>query len=177
MDNDIKRAKKLESQKRYRDKKRAEKLKSKNEEDGIIEPVEIPDDDENEIIEYDDENVEDDNNKELSEAEQKLEDIRNKKIQALAKAREKRKPPTQIRKEYDDEIQKMREENLKLKTLLEEREKQSKQQPRIIKKVVKQKQIEEPDDIEYLSEKSYAQRLRKQLQHDMISKVMKDTFG
>ncbi len=127
------------------------------------------------------------------------EEIRKKQISekrrsSLAIARSKIKPKSQITKEKDEEIAKIKEENEKLKY---ETLKAKEEKPTIIKKYI----IEEPvskqgsksvpptkkrasaeipsvkePSIDYLAQQSYAEQLQARLRRDVYTRVMNDTF-
>ena len=124
-------------------------------------------------------------------------EIAEKRRASLALARSKIKPKSQITKEKDDEINKMKEENERLKqniasVEIEHRERK----PKIIKKYVREvapiktrpkreeRYIEQHQEnpkqpvasINYLAEQSYAEQLQQRLRENMLNKVMYDTF-
>ena len=110
-------------------------------------------------------------------------EIADKRRASLALARSKIKPKSQITKEKNDEIERMREENQRLK---DEAEKAKAVKPKIIKKYVKEKpkrvaeetpqRKREPESINYLAEQSYAEKLQMKLRENMLNRVMYDTF-
>jgi hypothetical protein len=130
-------------------------------------------------------------------------EIAEKRRQTLQKARSMRVSPSQIRKNNEEEMMRMKEEreremmmkqeemmimkeeNEKLKTIAEEKQK--------IKKVIKyvpvqpmmpqyQQPIQQPiqqapdPTIEYLAEQSYAEQLQKKIRQSMLDRVMMQTF-
>ena len=128
--------------------------------------------------------------------EKRKKEISEKRRASLAIARSKIKPKSQITKEKDEEIAKIREENEKLKN---ETLKAKEEKPKIIKKyiieepvskhrsksVVKKKRdtaeipiVKEPKEpsIDYLAQQSYAEQLQARLRRDVYEKVMNDTF-
>ena len=114
--------------------------------------------------------------------------IAEKRRASLALARTKIKSRSSIRQEANTEIEKIREENDKLKKdaeiqkcILEEQ----RLKPTIIKKYMRPKResqpqpvpISQPDpSINYLAEQSYAEQLQIKLRENMINKIMMDTF-
>ena len=117
-------------------------------------------------------------------------EIADKRRASLALARSKIKPKSQITKEKNDEIEKMREENQRLKDEAEKAKQVtqvvSSVKPKVIKKYIKEKpkrqereqtpQRREPDSINYLAEQSYAEKLQMKLRENMLNRVMYDTF-
>ena len=126
--------------------------------------------------------------------EKRKKEISEKRRASLAIARSKIKPKSQITKEKDEEIAKIKEENEKLKY---ETQKAKEVKPTIIKKYI----IEEPvskqrsksvpprkkrasaeipivkePSIDYLAQQSYAEQLQARLRRDVYEKVMNDTF-
>ena len=123
-------------------------------------------------------------------------EIAEKRRASLALARSKIKPKSQITKEKDDEINKMREENERLKQSIASVEIEPRERkPKIIKKYVRevapiktrpkreeryieqhQENPKQPSSINYLAEQSYAEQLQQRLRENMLNKVMYDTF-
>ena len=124
-------------------------------------------------------------------------EIAEKRRASLALARSKIKPKSQITKEKDDEINKMREENERLKQSIASVEIEPRERkPKIIKKYVREvvpvktrpkreeRYIEQHQEnpkqpvasINYLAEQSYAEQLQQRLRENMLNKVMYDTF-
>ena len=123
-------------------------------------------------------------------------EIAEKRRASLALARSKIKPKSQITKEKDDEINKMKEENERLKQNIASVEIESRERkPKIIKKYVRevapiktkprreerhieqhQENPKQPSSINYLAEQSYAEQLQQRLRENMLNKVMYDTF-
>lgn len=122
--------------------------------------------------------------------EKRKKEISEKRRASLAIARSKIKPKSQITKEKDEEIAKIKEENEKLKN---ETLKAKEAKPTIIKKYIieepvsKKKSIKKraPEEtqsvkkepsIDYLAQQSYAEQLQARLRRDVYEKVMNDTF-
>ena len=117
-------------------------------------------------------------------------EIAEKRRASLALARSKIKSRSSIRQEANNEIEKIKEENSKLKkdaeiqkAILEEQ----RLKPTIIKKYIRPKKeaqpqpvhqpVPQPDpSINYLAEQSYAEQLQIKLRENMINKIMMDTF-
>ena len=116
-------------------------------------------------------------------------EIAEKRRASLALARSKIKSRSSIRQEANNEIEKIKEENDKLKRdaeiqkgILEEQ----RLKPTIIKKYIRPKReapvvqpvpVPQPDpSINYLAEQSYAEQLQIKLRENMINKIMMDTF-
>jgi hypothetical protein len=176
----------LAREKRLRDKENLIQLRQKEVEEQI--PIEDDSDD------YD----EDTKVEEVVEEQENPEEIRKKQISekrraSLAIARSKIKPKSQITKEKDEEIAKIKEENEKLKY---ETQKAKEVKPTIIKKYIieepaqKQRQKSVPREkrasaeipsakepsIDYLAQQSYAEQLQARLRRDVYTRVMNDTF-
>jgi Zn-dependent metalloprotease len=176
----------LAREKRLRDKENLIQLRQKEVEEQI--PIEDDSDD------YD----EDTKVEEVVEEQENPEEIRKKQISekrraSLAIARSKIKPKSQITKEKDEEIAKIKEENEKLKY---ETQKAKEVKPTIIKKYIieepaqKQRQKSVPREkrasaeipsakepsIDYLAQPSYAEQLQARLRRDVYTRVMNDTF-
>jgi hypothetical protein len=183
----------LAREKRLRDKENLIQLRQKEIEEQIPKTIEDDSDDYE-----DDTKVEDNKVEEVVEEQESPEEIRKKEISAkrrasLAIARSKIKPKSQITKEKDEEIAKIKEENEKLKY---ETQKAKEVKPTIIKKYI----IEEPapkqrpksvprekrasteipsakePSIDYLAQQSYAEQLQARLRRDVYTRVMNDTF-
>jgi len=181
---------KNEKAKENRLKKKMEKAQSELVE---LEATKLP---EPEIIE----NVED-----PDEVQKRKMEIAEKRRKTLEIARSKRITPTQIRKNNEEELarikaekeqemmakeqemMKMKEENEKLKTIAEE-----KQKVKIVKKYVstpipipmKKKKSPRPQEVaaavpstDYLVQQTYAEQLQKRMRENMLNRVMVDTFG
>jgi hypothetical protein len=118
-------------------------------------------------------------------------EIADKRRASLALARSKIKPKSQITKEKNDEIEKMREENQRLKDEAEKAKQVtqvvSSVKPKVIKKYIKEKpkreereqtpqKQREQTSINYLAEQSYAEKLQMKLRENMLNRVMYDTF-
>jgi len=121
--------------------------------------------------------------------------IADKRRASLALARSKIKLNSQITKEKDVELTKIKEENLQLKELANKKE----EVPKIVKKPVKVyntpikqrpkkeevyqqpqqvqqiQQVQQPS-IDYLTTQSYAEQLQKRLRDSMLQRMMQDTF-
>ena len=130
-------------------------------------------------------------------------EIAQKRRETLERARSMRVKPSQIRKNNEEEMMKLKEEkeremmmkdeemmrikdeNEKLKVIADEKQK--------VKKVIKyvpvqpmipqyqqpiQQPIQPPPDptIEYLAEQSYAEQLQKKIRQSMLDRVMMQTF-
>ena len=146
------------------------------------------------------ENIED-----PDEVQKRKMEIAEKRRKTLEIARSKRTTPTQIRKNNEEEMarlkaekeqemmikeqemMKMKEENEKLKTIAEE-----KQKVKIVKKYVstpipipmKKKKSPRPQEVavavpstEYLVQQTYAEQLQERMRQAMLNKVMASTFG
>jgi len=144
------------------------------------------------------ENIED-----PDEVQKRKMEIAEKRRKSLEIARSKRITPTQIRKNNEEELarikaekeqemmmkeqemMKMKEENEKLKTIAEE-----KQKVKIVKKYVsapipmKKKKSPRPQEVaaavpstDYLVQQTYAEQLQKRMRENMLNRVMVDTFG
>ena len=116
--------------------------------------------------------------------------IADKRRASLALARSKIKSKSQITKEKDVELTKIKEENLQLKELANKKEKV----PEIVKKPVKvcntpirqrpkkqevyqeSQQVQQQPSIDYLTTQSYAEQLQKRLRDSMLQRMMQDTF-
>ena len=168
-----------------------EQQKQREQEDTDAEPQQLPPD-----YDTDNENVETNTTnipKEITYEEK--EEIRRKEVAekrraSLALARSKIKSRSSIRQEANNEIEKIKEENDKLKkdaeiqkAILEEQ----RLKPTIIKKYIRPKKeaqpqpvpqpVSQPDpSINYLAEQSYAEQLQIKLRENMINKIMMDTF-
>lgn len=124
----------------------------------------------------------------VDEEEERKRAIAEKRRQSLALARSKIKPKSQITKEKDDEIQKIKEENARLKMEAEKalekskiQQVQQKQKPKtkVIKKIIKQEPKPTPQErtsIGYLTEQTYGEQLQARLRENMLNKIMMDTF-
>jgi len=131
--------------------------------------------------------------------------IADKRRASLALARSKIKLNSQITKEKDVELTKIKEENLQLKELtkikeenlqLKELANKKEEVPKIVKKPIKQRptkeevyqqpqqvqqvqqQVQQPQQpsMEYLVDKSYAEQLANKLKQNMYQRMMQDTF-
>ena len=111
-------------------------------------------------------------------------EIAEKRRASLALARSKIKPKSQIKKEKDDEIQKIMEENARLKEEAE-RIKTAPQPnpPKVIKKIIREKPKKRSDNtaqrepsLDYLTQQTYAEQLQAKLRENMLQRVMFDTF-
>ena len=177
----------LAREKRLRDKENLIQLRQKEIED-LPKPIEDDSDDYEEDTKVVQEEVVQENPEEKRKKE-----ISEKRRASLAIARSKIKPKSQITKEKDDEIAKIKEENEKLKY---ETQKAKEVKPTIIKKYIieepvsKQRQksvprekrasaeisnVKEPS-IDYLAQQSYAEQLQARLRRDVYTRVMNDTF-
>ena len=117
-------------------------------------------------------------------------EIAEKRRASLALARTKIKSRASIRQEANTEIEKIKEENDKLKKDAEIQKgileaEQQRLKPTIIKKYIRPKKEAKsqpsvpsvPDQsINYLAEQSYAEQLQIKLRENMINKIMMDTF-
>lgn len=113
-------------------------------------------------------------------------EIAEKRRASLALARSKIKPKSQITKEKDEEIQRIKEENQRLKEAVSSKVPANPPKPKVIKKYIReqpkktyqqspQQQVKEPS-LEYLTQETYAEQLQKRLRENMLQKVMMDTF-
>ena len=114
-------------------------------------------------------------------------EIAEKRRASLALARTKIKSRASIRQEANTEIEKIKEENDKLKKDAEIQKAilgEQRLKPTIIKKYIRPKKeaqvvqpVSQPDpSINYLAEQSYAEQLQIKLRENMINKIMMDTF-
>jgi len=119
--------------------------------------------------------------------------IADKRQASLALARSKMKPKSQISKEKDDEIAKIKEENAKLKELAKKEVEIQPVIPEIVKKrvvkvapvpvrqrpkkeeVYQQPQTQQPS-MDCLVNQSYAEKLQTRLRDSMLQRMMADTF-
>jgi hypothetical protein len=185
-----------EEQKRLKNEKAKErrlkiKMEKAQSELVILEANKVPEPEKIEMIEDPDEVL-----------KRKLE-IAQKRRETLQRARSMRVKPSQIRKNNQEEMMKlkeekeremmmkeeemmrMKEENEKLKVIADEKQK--------VKKVIKyvpvqpmmpqyQQPIQQPiqvtpdPTIEYLAEQSYAEQLQKKMRENMLQKIMMQTF-
>ena len=187
-----------EEKERNNIKRREQRLKNKLEKaNGQLEELEASKPPEPELVE----NVED-----PDEVQKRKMEIAEKRLKALELARSKKISPTQIRKNNEEElmrikaekeqemmikeqeIMKMKEENEKLKVMAEE-----KQKVKIVKKYVsapipiptpKKKKSPRPQEVavavpstEYLVQQTYAEQLQERMRQAMLNKVMASTFG
>ena len=120
----------------------------------------------------------------LTNEELRKREIAEKRRASLALARSKIKPKSQIKKEKDDEIQKIMEENARLKEEAE-RIKTAPQPnpPKVIKKIIREKPKKRSDNtaqrepsLDYLTQQTYAEQLQAKLRENMLQRVMFDTF-
>ena len=120
----------------------------------------------------------------LTNDELRKREIAEKRRASLALARSKIKPKSQIKKEKDDEIQKIMEENARLKEEAE-RIKTAPQPnpPKVIKKIIREKPKKRSDNtaqkepsLDYLTQQTYAEQLQAKLRENMLQRVMFDTF-
>ena len=187
-----------EQKERNNIKRREQRLKNKLEKaNGQLIELEASKPPEPEVIE----NIED-----PDEVQKRKMEIAEKRLKALELARSKKISPTQIRKNNEEEvmrikaekeqemmikeqeIMKMKEENEKLKVMAEE-----KQKVKIVKKYVsapipiptpKKKKSPRPQEVavavpstEYLVQQTYAEQLQERMRQAMLNKVMASTFG
>ena len=110
-------------------------------------------------------------------------EISEKRRASLALARSKIKPKSQITKEKDEEIKRIKEENERLQQEAMQAkfhaEKLSK--PKIIKKKrpqhhQQQNQQPQASSMDYLAQQSYGEQLQAKLRETILQKVMMDTF-
>jgi hypothetical protein len=196
----------LAREKRLRDKESLIQLRQKEVEEQIPIRGSRPPTTKNEEVEDDSDDYEevgvsspsDEQSEEVEVVQENPEEIRKKQISekrraSLAIARSKIKPKSQITKEKDEEIAKIKEENEKLKY---ETQKAKEVKPTIIKKYIieepaqKQRQKSVPREkrasaeipsakepsIDYLAQQSYAEQLQARLRRDVYTRVMNDTF-
>lgn len=134
-------------------------------------------------------------------AKRKLE-IAEKRKKSLELARSKIKSRTQIRNEKDEEMDKIRQENERIKSeaamLLKQKEEELnkvREEKQKVKKVIKYipqevvvKKKKEPQQIiakeekqeptfDYLAQQSYAEQLQRKMRDTIMNKIMADTFG
>ena len=110
-------------------------------------------------------------------------EIAEKRRASLALARSKIKPKSQIKQEKDDEINRIKEENERLKQEAEKARVINAEKPKVIKKIIKEKKRNgshppQPKEasIEYLTQQTYAEQLQAKLRENMLQRVMMDTF-
>jgi len=186
-----------EQKERNNIKRREQRLKNKLEKaNGQLIELEASKPPEPEVIE----NIED-----PDEVQKRKMEIAEKRLKALELARSKKISPSQIRKNNEEEVMrikaekeqemmikeqemmKMKEENEKLKVMAEE-----KQKVKIVKKYVstpipipmKKKKSPRPQEVavavpstEYLVQQTYAEQLQERMRQAMLNKVMASTFG
>jgi len=183
----------LAREKRLKNKENLIQLKQKEVEEKIPKTIEDDSDDYEEDTKVEDTKVED--VQEVVDVQENPEEKRKKEISekrraSLAIARSKIRPKSQITKEKDEEIAKIKEENEKLKIETQKAKEVGVNvvKPKIIKKYIieepKQKRKEkrastetpkEPS-IDYLAQQSYAEQLQARLRRDVYERVMNDTF-
>ena len=185
-----------EQRERNNIKRREQRLKNKLEKaNGQLEELEASKPPEPELVE----NVED-----PDEVQKRKMEILEKRRKALELARSRKINPSQIRKNNEEELArikaekeqemmvkeqemlKMKEENEKLKAIAEE-----KQKVKIVKKYVsspipipmKKKKSPRPQEVptqpstDYLVQQTYAEQLQKRMRETMLNRVMSDTFS
>lgn len=112
-------------------------------------------------------------------------EIAEKRRASLALARSKIKSKTEIKQEKDDEINRIKEENERLKQEAEKARLINAEKPKVIKKIIKEKKRSsngshhpQPKEasIEYLTQQTYAEQLQAKLRESMLQRVMMDTF-
>ena len=112
-------------------------------------------------------------------------EIAEKRRASLALARSKIKSKTEIKQEKDDEINRIKEENERLKQEAEKARLINAEKPKVIKKIIKEKKRSsngshhpQPKEasIEYLTQQTYAEQLRLKLRENMLNNIMMDTF-
>lgn len=113
-------------------------------------------------------------------------EIAEKRRASLALARSKIKPKSQITKEKDEEIKRIKEENERLQQEAMQAKLQKQSKPKIIKKYVREKPAPQPQQqpqqqpqassMDYLAQQSYGEQLQAKLRETMLQKVMMDTF-
>lgn len=158
---------------------RKKEVISKEEPEEQNEPIEEP----NEAIEEPQEPQED------PEAIRKRA-IADKRRASLALARSKIKLNSQITKDKDVELTKMKEENMQLKELANKKEEVHeivkkpvkmyntpiKQRPKKEKVYQQPQQVQQEPSIDYLVDKSYGEKLQTRLRDNMLQRMMQDTF-
>ena len=125
--------------------------------------------------------------------------IADKRRASLALARSKIKLNSQITKDKDVELTKIKEENIQLKELANKKEEVHEivkkpvkvyntpikqrpkkeevyQQPQQVQQVQQQVQQPQQPSMEYLVDKSYAEQLANKLKQNMYQRMMQDTF-
>jgi len=112
--------------------------------------------------------------------------IADKRRASLALARSKIKLNSQITKEKDVELTKIKEENLQLKELANKKEEVKKpvkmyntpikQRPKKEKVYQQPQQEQQKPSIDYLVDKSYGEKLQTRLRDNMLQRMMQDTF-
>ena len=112
-------------------------------------------------------------------------EIAEKRRASLALARSKIKSKTEIKQEKDDEINRIKEENERLKQEAEKARLINAEKPKVIKKIIKEKKRSsngshhpQPKEasLEYLTQQTYAEQLQAKLRESMLQRVMMDTF-
>jgi hypothetical protein len=145
--------------------------------------------------EIDEEDMEDTEDTQVTQVTEDPEITRKKEIAekrraSLALARSKIKPKSQITKEKNEGIEKMRQENERLREEAVKAKQVVAMKPKIIKKYIREnpkypgrqeiqqvQQVQQSQpSINYLAEQSYAEQLQLKLRENMLNRVMYDTF-
>ena len=100
--------------------------------------------------------------------------IADKRRASLALARSKIKLNSQITKDKDIELTKVKEENLQLKEYARKKEEEAKVIPKR-RAPIRQQPIQQPS-MDYLINQSYAEQLQTRLRSNMIENAMRNTF-
>jgi len=113
--------------------------------------------------------------------------IADKRRTSLALARSKIRNRNVVKQEKDDELTKIKEENLQLKELAKKEKEVQPVIPEVVpKKVAKmyntpirqrpKKQVQKEPSIDYLVDKSYGETLANKLRSNMLQRMMQETF-
>ena len=112
--------------------------------------------------------------------------IADKRRTSLALARSKIRNRNVVKQEKDDELTKIKEENLQLKELAKKEKEVQPVIPEVVQKVAKmyntpirqrpKKQVQKEPSIDYLVDKSYGETLANKLRSNMLQRMMQETF-
>jgi len=116
--------------------------------------------------------------------------IADKRRTSLALARSKIRNRNVVKQEKDDELTKIKEENLQLKELAKKEKEVQPVIPEVVQKVAKmyntpirqrpkkqvQQQVQKEPSIDYLVDKSYGETLANKLRSNMLQRMMQETF-
>ena len=116
--------------------------------------------------------------------------IADKRRTSLALARSKIRNRIVVKQEKDDELTKIKEENLQLKELAKKEKEVQPVIPEVVRKVAKvyntplrqrpkkqvQQQVQQEPSMDYLVDKSYGETLANKLRTNMLQRMMQETF-